>query len=59
MKRTLKDMGNQLAHSLQKLNPAQREQTRKAMYESVTGKPYRAGRLGSCITITAKESENG
>jgi hypothetical protein len=36
-----KDMGDQLAQSFQKLTPAQQEQTRKAMYESVTKKPFR------------------
>ena len=41
MKGTLKDMGNQLVQSFQELSPAQQEQPRKAMYESVTGKPYR------------------
>jgi len=41
MKGTLKVMGNQLAQSFQELSPAQQEQIRKAMYESVTKKPFR------------------
>jgi hypothetical protein len=38
---TLCDLGEQLAESFQELSPAQQEQTRKAMYESVTKKPFR------------------
>ena len=30
-----------MAQSVQKLSPAQQEQTRKEMYERTTGKPYR------------------
>jgi hypothetical protein len=40
MKGTLKQMGHQMAQSFRKLSPAQQEQTRKAMYESVTKKPF-------------------
>jgi hypothetical protein len=41
VKGTLPQLGRQMAKSFQELSPAQQEQTRKAMYESVTGKPYR------------------
>ena len=41
LKGSLKELGNQLAQSFQKLSPAHQEQMRKAMYESVTKKPFR------------------
>lgn len=41
MKGTLVQLGLQMAQSFQQLSPAQQEQTRKVMYASVTGKPYR------------------
>src|ERR1017187_3130901 len=59
MKGTLKDMGNQLAQSFQELSPAQQEQTRKAMYESVTGKPYRERKPRGCIAIVTVILGNG
>jgi hypothetical protein len=38
---TLVQLGLQMAQSFRQMTTAQQEQTRKAMYESVTGKPYR------------------
>jgi hypothetical protein len=37
----LKQMMLDMARSLQELSPVEQEQTRKAIYESVTGKRYR------------------
>jgi hypothetical protein len=41
MKGTLAQLGLQMAQSFQKLSLAHQEQMRKAMYESVTKKPFR------------------
>jgi hypothetical protein len=41
MRRTLTQLGQEMAKSFQRLNPVQQDQVRKAMYEAVTGKPYR------------------
>ncbi|HXA78714.1 MAG TPA: hypothetical protein VNV41_16385 [Candidatus Acidoferrales bacterium] len=38
---TLAELAQQMAQSFQRLSPAQQEETRKAMYEKTTGKPYR------------------
>jgi hypothetical protein len=40
MKASVKEIMSQAAESFQKLSTAQQEQTRKAIYEKITGKPY-------------------
>jgi len=41
LKRSLKELGNQLAQSFQKLSPAQQDRFRREVYEKIVGKPYR------------------
>jgi len=41
---TLRDLGWQVADSFRRLTPAQLKQTRKVIYEKVTGKPFREKR---------------
>jgi hypothetical protein len=47
MKKTtgsLLDLARQMADSFRRLTPAQQKQTRKVIYEKLTGKPFREKR---------------
>lgn len=52
MKGTLKELGNLLAQSFQKLNLGQQDRFRREVYEKIVGKPYRP----NCITEGMKAS---
>jgi hypothetical protein len=41
LKGSLKELGNQLAQSFQRLNPAEQDRVRRELYEKITGKAYR------------------
>ena len=41
MQQTLQQVGKQMAESMKKLSPAEQDQTRKKIYEAVTGAVYR------------------